>query len=172
MQFSPLIAQSTCYAGKAFHKSYFKVWTRTEERFAPLCIFSSGNNANRLFLTFWPSKGPSFMAETLKCGLDQAILLDFPAQIKAWREKAELKDGTDCVQLSVVYLFTTFLKKLNSSTVTLLVSLLGVGFSLKNLVKCGCLVQANYLRYLRDQYREQRTYKNQSIFSPWHELLK
>lgn len=53
------------------------------------------------------------MAEILKRHRDQEILLDFPSQAKTQREKAELRDGTDCVQLHIVYLSTTFLKKLN-----------------------------------------------------------
>lgn len=51
------------------------------------------------------------MAETLKHDPDQEILLFFPSQAKAQSEKAKLRDGTDCVQLHVVYLSTTFLKK-------------------------------------------------------------
>lgn len=52
------------------------------------------------------------MAEILKCAIDYAILRDFPSQAETKREKAHLRDGTDCVQFHVVYLSITFFKKL------------------------------------------------------------
>lgn len=69
---------SVNYAGKAFLQVFILRYKHVLRRELFLSAsFFLWNIANRLFLAFWSSEGPSLMDKTLKCYLNQEILLGF-----------------------------------------------------------------------------------------------